>query len=213
MRVFVLYRLVLVLITLGLTFTLSLASAHATLVLGRFSVTPARPAADALLTLSLRLEDPTQVPVEDAYIFAELRPESAPDAAPVRAEFSETDTAGVYEVTATLQNPGPYRVLLRDQTYRQEEAQAALTEPLRVGGPNTVLNNTVPNTVPNAAQDFVFPPTATGAAGLRTWLLWLIGLPVAAALLVTVLVLTRGDPQGKQGDKQGKNADEAAPKA
>ena len=196
MRVFVLYRLVPVLITLGLACTLPLASAHATLVLGRFAVAPARPAADAPLTLSLRLEDPTQVPVEDAYIFAELRPADAPDAVPVRAEFEETSTAGVYEVTATLQNPGLYRVLLRDQTYRQEEAQAALTEPLHVGGPNT-------------AQDFNFPPTATGAAGLRTWLLWLIGLPVAAALLVTVLVLTRGDSQGKPG----KNADEAAPKA
>lgn len=200
MRASVLCRLTLsrltpVLAALGLFCTLPLASAHATLVLGRFTVTPPRPAANAPLTLSLRLEDPTQVPVEDAYVFAELRPESAPDAVPVRAEFSETDTAGVYEVTATLQDPGPYRVLLRDQTYRQEEAQAALTEPLRVGGPN-------------AAQDFNFPPTATGAAGLRTWLLWLIGLPVASALLVTVLVLTRGDPQGKQGE-----ADEAAPKA
>ena len=188
-----LYRLVSVLAALGLACALPLASAHASLVLGRFAVTPARPAADAPLTLSLQLEDPTQVPVEDAYVFAELRPENAPDAAPVRAEFKETGTAGVYEVTATLQNPGPYRVLLRDQTYRQEEAQAALTEPLRVGGPNT-------------AQDFVFPPTATGAAGLRTWLLWLIGLPVAAALLVTVLVLTRGDPQNKEPDG-------AAPKA
>ena len=208
MCVSVLYRLTCVLSSLGLACTLPLASAHATLVLGRFAVTPARPAADAPLTLSLQLEDPTQVPVEDAYVFAELRPESAPDAAPVRAEFSETDTVGVYEATATLQNSGPYRVLLRDQTYRQEEAQAALTGALRVGGPNTVLS-----TVPNAAQDFVFPPTATGAAGLRTWLLWLIGLPVAAALLVTLLVLTRGDPEGKRGDKQSKNADEAAPKA
>ncbi len=204
MRVFVSYRLIFLLAAPLLACTLPLASAHATLVLGRFTVTPARPAADAPLTLRLQLEDPTQVPVEDAYVFAELRPADAPDAVPVRAEFEETSTPGVYEVTATLEEAGPYRVLLRDQTYRQEEAQAALTEPLRVGGPNTA---------PNTAQDFNFPPTATGAAGLRTWLLWLIGLPVAAALLVTVLVLTRGDPQGEQGDKQDKNAAEAAPKA
>lgn len=199
MRVFVSFRLIPALVAPLLACALPLASAHATLVLGRFTVAPDRPAADAPLTLSLRLEDPTQVPVEDAYVFAELRPERAPDAAPVRAEFSETDTAGVYEVTATLRDPGPYRVLLRDQTYRQEEAQAALTEPLRIGGPN-------------AAQDFNFPPTATGAAGLRTWLLWLIGLPVAAALLVTALVLTRGDPQGKDHADQTK-ADGAAPKS
>ena len=208
MCVSVLYRLTCVLSSLGLACTLPLASAHATLVLGRFTVSPAHPAADAPLTLSLRLEDPTRVPVQDAYVFAELSPARAPDAAPVRAEFTETATAGVYEVTATLQDPGPYRVLLRDQTYRQEEAQAALTEPLRVGGPNTA-----PNTVPNAAQDFNFPPTATGAAGLRTWLLWLIGLPVAAALLVTLLVLTRGDRQGNPQDKDRAKTDEAAPKA
>lgn len=208
MRVFSSLRLVPVLAALWLVGTASLSAAHATLVLGRFEVAPARPAADAPATFRLRLEDPTQVPVEDAYIFAELRPAGTPDAVPVRAEFTETEAAGVYEVTATLEEAGPYRVLLRDQTYRQEEAQAALTEPLRVGGPNTV---------PNGAQEFVFPPTATGGANLRTWLLWLIGLPVAAALLVTVLVLTRGDPGGKAGDeqggKQGKKADGAAPKA
>ncbi len=201
MRVFVSYRFVYRFVALAaplLACALPLASAHATLVLGRFTVAPARPAADAPMTFTLRLEDPTQVPVEDAYVFAELRPADAPDAVPVRAEFEETKAAGVYEVTATLEEAGPYRVLLRDQTYRQEEARAALAEPLRVGGPN-------------AAQDFNFPPTATGGAGLRTWLLWLIGLPVAAALLVTVLVLTRGDPQGKDGE-QGK-ADGAAPKA
>ncbi len=171
------------------------AAAHATIVLGHFEVVPVRPAAGTPFTLQLRLEDPTQVPIQDAVVFAELRPSQSsntqnadtqnadtqnPDAEPVRAEFTETDTAGVYEGTVSALQPGPYRVLLRDQTYRQEEANATLAEPLRVGGPNT-------------AQDFNFPPTATGSAGWRTWLLWLIGLPVVAALLVTVLVLTRGD--------------------
>ena len=168
-----------ILILLGLTGTHT-AAAHATIVLGHFEVAPARPAAGAPVTLRLRLEDPTQIPIQDAVVFAELRPVQNPAAEPVRAEFAETDTAGVYEGTVALPQPGPYRILLRDQTYRQEEANAALSGPLRVGGANP-------------AQDFNFPPTATGSAGWRTWLLWLIGLPIVAALLVTVLVLTRGD--------------------
>ena len=161
---------------------ISAAAAHATIVLGHFEVLPARPAAGAPLTLRLGLEDPTQVPIQDAVVFAELRPTHNPNAAPIRAEFNETATPGTYEATTTLPRAGAYRVLLRDQTYRQEEATATLAAPLRVGGAN-------------AAQDFNFPPTATGAAGWRSWLLWLIGLPLVAALLVTVLVLTRGSSE------------------
>jgi hypothetical protein len=156
------------------------ANAHATLVLGEFEVIPETPGAGSPFTLQVSLMDPTQVPVEDAVVFAELRPVGAPEAEPVRAEFTETETAGRYESRTELPRAVAYSVLLRDQTYRQEEATAQLETPLRVGEAN-------------AAQGFVFPPTAIGAAGWRTWLLWLVGLPVVAALLVTVLVLTRGD--------------------
>ena len=171
-------------LALALTALPGTAAAHATLVLGQLEVIPARPTAAAPFNLQLTLTDPTQVPVQDAVVFAELRPEAQPDAAPIRADFSETD-AGVYRAETDLPRAGAYEVVLRDQTYRQEEATARLESPLRVGAPNE-------------PQGFVFPPTATGAAGWRTWLLWLVGLPVVAALLVTVLVLTRGaeNPQG-----------------
>ena len=178
------FTLTLLLLVLpGLT-GLQTAAAHATIVLGHFEVLPERPAANTPLELRLRLEDPTQVPVQDAVVFADLTPVAQPKADPVRAEFSETQTPGTYKATTTLAKLGAYRVVLRDQTYRQEEARATLSEPLRVGGPN-------------AAQDFNFPPTATGSAGWRTWLLWLLGLPLVAALLVTVLVLTRDDEKTK----------------
>lgn len=163
---------------LFLLWSLNTAAAHATLVLGQLEVIPGRPTAAAPFSLQLTLTDPTQVPVQDALVFAELRPEAQPDADPVRADFAETD-AGVYRAETELPRAGAYMVVLRDQTYRQEEATAPLESPLRVGAPNE-------------AQGFVFPPTATGASGWRTWLLWLVGLPVVAALLVTVLVLTRG---------------------
>ena len=168
---------------------LQMAAAHATIVLGHFEVLPGRPAEGAPLQLRLRLEDPTQVPIQDAVVFADLRPAGQPNAEPVRAEFSETQTPGTYEAMTTLAQPGPYRIVLRDRTYRQEEATATLTQPLRVGGANT-------------AQDFNFPPTATGSAGWRTWLLWLLGLPLVAALLVTVLVLTRGDGKAAKASEK-----------
>lgn len=165
--------------------SLGTAAAHATLVLGQLEVAPAQPTVGAPFSLRLSLSDPTQVPVQDAVVRAELRPEDQPDAAPVRADFTETETAGVYRAETELPRTGSYGVVLRDQTYRQEEATARLEVPLRVGAPND-------------AQGFVFPPTATGGASWRTWLFWLIGLPVVAALLVTVLVLTRGDERPQE---------------
>ncbi len=181
-------RFFLTLVLLSLT---SSVSAHATLVLGSFKVTPTQPTAGSELTLELDLTDPTQVPIEDAYVFAELRPVSAPNAEPVRGDFSETNP-GIYITKVTLPRAGAYQVKLRDQTYRQEEASAVLESPLRVGGYNS-------------AQTFVFPPTATGPASLRSWLLWLIGLPVVAAVLVTVLVLTRGKDEDDSADASRTN--------
>ena len=113
---------------------LQTAAAHATIVLGHLEVLPEHPATNTPLELRLRLEDPTQVPIQDAVVFADLSPAGQPKAEPVRAEFSETQTPGTYAATTTLAQPGPYQIVLRDQTYRQEEARATLSEPLRVGG-------------------------------------------------------------------------------
>ena len=158
----------------------SAASAHATLVLGALTSEPAAPRPGRPFSLGLELVDPIQVPVEDAWVLAEFRPQGAPAGTePVATRFEETETAGVYRAQVSLPKRGAYTLLLRDQTYRQEEAQAELT--LRVG-----------QRTPPEELSFVFPPTATGPQGLRTWLLWLVGLPLLAGLAVTVLVLTRG---------------------
>lgn len=162
----------------------SLVLAHVTLVLGEVSVSPEAPAPGEPFTLTVALTDPTQVPVEDAYMFAELRPQEQPDAEPVRADFEETSTGGTYQATSSLPEAGAYEVVLRDQTYRQEEASATLATPLRLGSPNET-------------QSFVFPPTAVSGASLRTWLLWVLGLPIVAGVVVTVFVLTRGDEKPK----------------
>lgn len=152
--------------------------AHATLVLGTLQSEPGVPRAGEPFTLTLELTDPTQVPVEDAWILAEFRTQGASeDAEPISARFEETETAGVYQTQVTLPERATYSLSLRDQTFRQEEARATLTFDMR--------DATNPEEL-----DFVFPPTATGQQSLSTWLLWLLGLPLVAALVVTVLVLT-----------------------
>ena len=163
----------------------SVALAHATLVLGVVSSTPAAPQPGEDFTLNLALEDPTGVPVEDAVVFAEFRPPGAPvESEPVRDVRLEELSAGAYSAALSLPSAGEWNLFLRDQTFRQEEATASLTFGVGVAGA--------------APQSFVFPPTATGPANIWTWLGWLIGLPVIAAVIVTVLVLT-GDKKEPQG--------------
>jgi hypothetical protein len=81
-----------------------------------------------------------------------------------------------YEADLVLPAAGAYGVLVRDQTFAWEEATASLV--LEVGG-GTV-----------GAIPFILPPTAIGPRSLWTWLIWLVGLPIVAGLVVTVLVLT-----------------------
>jgi hypothetical protein len=102
------------------------ALAHAFPVLGELQVSPDTPAPGEPFTLTVTLMDPTQVPVEDAIVFAELRPQGQPDAEPVRVDLEESDVGGTYLGTATLPEAGAYAVTMRDQTYRQEEATANL---------------------------------------------------------------------------------------
>ena len=129
------------------------------------------------------LLDLTQVPVEDAQVLAEFRRSGQEE--PVAARFRESDTPGVYETTLTLPRAGDYTLLLRDQTYRREEAQAALGFPV--------------GRTPAEPLMFVFPPTAAGA-GVWTWIGFLVGLPLLAGGAVTALVLLRG---GKDATRAG----------
>ena len=150
------------------------ALAHATLVLGTVATNP-MPQADTPFTLAVRLLDLTQVPVEDARVLAEFRRPGQDR--PVVTRFQESNTPGVYKTTLALPQTGDYTLLLRDQTYRREEAQATLTFPV--------------GRAPAEPLTFVFPPTAPGS-GVWTWIGFLIGLPLLAAGIVTALVLLRG---------------------
>lgn len=174
--------------------SLSGAAAHATIVFGTLTVEPNPPPVAEPFELSLTIDDPTGVPVEDAVVLAEFSlgtdggaldqdtPVVDQPAAPLAtAEFRET-SPGTYRADVTLPRGGSYRLLLRDRTFQQEEATQLVT--LTVGGEE-----------PLEPIEFIFPPTATDA-GLRTWLIWLIVLPLAAGVIVTLLVLRGGRDPG-----------------
>ena len=173
-------RLQIILLTFALLVT-GMVLAHATVVFGTISTVPEVPQPGEPFLLRLELVDQTQLPVEDAFVIAEFRPQgSNEDAEPVAsadlAEIgAETGDAGIYEATLTLPQPGAYTLLLRDQTFRQEE-----------GRQSTLIN--VGSPTPTDALTVIFPPTATQSS-VSTWLYWLIGVPLFAAVVVTVLVL------------------------
>jgi hypothetical protein len=164
------------------------ALAHATLVFGTVTTEPAPPPAGSPFALRIEMRDPVDAPVEDAIVFVEARPENGGETI-ASDRFAET-AEGVYRTELVLPEPGPWTLLFRDQTYRQEEAQATVT--LAVG-PDAVTE----------PVSFIFPPTATGPTSLATWLVWLIGLPLVAGAVVTVIVLRSGGaeaaPDGEDG--------------
>lgn len=175
------------------------AAAHATLVFGHLEFSPDPPLPGQAFELSLRLEDPSLAPVEDALVIVELRPMTtaelplpassteAPDLPPplLGAELVEVAPA-LYRATLELPEAGPYHLLVRDQTYRWEEANASLV--LEVGAEAV------------GSLPFVLPPTAVAPRSLVTWMLWLVGLPLLAGLVVTVMVLTSGKKKEAEGE-------------
>ena len=165
-----------VLVAMVLALAATAAGAHATLVLGSLTFEPDPPVPGAPTAVLLELVDPTQFPIEDAVVFIELTPEGTDET--VVGDFTES-APGIYRSSVTLPNRGDYRLLMRDRTFRQEEARVTL--PVTFG--DDALE----------AVRFVFPPTATGGKrGIATWLIWLIGLPIVAGAVVTATVLTGG---------------------
>jgi len=160
----------------------SVGLAHAFVVIGTLKATPQTPQAGEPFTLLLTLEDPTRTPVPRAVVFGEFRPTRQLEAAPIRADFAEL-TPGTYQATLSLPTAGSWTLFMRDQTYPQEETNAELT--FLVG-----------EAANPEALTFIFPPTVVPPENLWTWLGWLIGLPLLAAVVVTVLVL-RSKPAAK----------------
>lgn len=190
------------------------ALAHATLVFGELSTEPAMPDPQAGFTLKLHMMDPVRTPIEDATVAVEFRQmsadevarwEEAPDEPPPTPEqveagevevhlpegdwhkypIPETGPGGNYAVDVQLPAAGTYQVIMRDTTFPQEDAVSELI--LELGGAEF------------GEQRFIFPPTPIGTASLGTWLIWLVGLPLAAGVLVTVLSMRGGKDEKGSG--------------
>ena len=153
----------------------------ATLVMGTLTSSPPTPQPGEPFALTLELADPGQVPVEDALVIAEFQPQGTAEVAePVSARFEASSLKGVYEAEVTLPEAGEWQLVLRDQTFRQEEARATLSFPVGIGGAQEPLS-------------FIFPPTATGPRNLGIWLVWVLALPLVVGVVVTVVVLRSGN--------------------
>lgn len=167
------------LLVLAASLSLSVAAAHATIVFGTVTSEPTPPTPDAVTRLRLEMVDPVDAPVEDAVVFVEATPPDGGEPL-VSDRFAEPEP-GIYRTDLVLDRPGAWTLLFRDQTFRQEEARATLQVMVGADGTDEPLS-------------FIFPPTAIGPQGIGTWLLWLIGLPVAAGAIVTIMVLRGGQP-------------------
>lgn len=175
----------------------STANAHATIVIGSLSFEPDPPGDAGSLLATIALEDPGLVEVEDAVIFLELRPvaaagaggaedEQPADEAVYLSDRLEEVSPGRYQTPLPVLEKRAFTLSVRDRTYRQEEAVANV--PVTLGDD------------PIGEITFVLPPTATGAASLGTWLIWLIVAPLVAGVLVTVMVLRGGSDRDADQD-------------
>jgi len=164
------------------------ALAHATIVFGTVTSEPAPVRADQPTALLLEMRDPVDAPVEDAVVFVEARPPG--DGPLLESDRFAEIRPGVYRTEVVLPEQGEWTLRFRDQTFRQEEAEATITMSVGQDGDTE-------------SRSFIFPPTATGPTGLTTWLVWLIGLPLVAGLVVTVMVLRGGQGAPDAGAEDG----------
>jgi YtkA-like len=171
-----------------LSLLISEVSAHAFFVTGVITTTPTPAEAGKEFILQIEMTDPNQAPVEDAIIAAEF----AKDGQTSRFEFFPSGVAGLYSAKVTLPEEGLYSLRLLDTTFGKEAGNATEAKVEFTLGPTQT-----------SQIAFIFPPTRTGTNNLSTWLIWVIGIPVLAGIVVTVLVLLNTkDKDAKTETKQ-----------
>lgn len=206
---------VLLLFVLAVAGLSSTARAHATLVIGDLVLSPDPPAAGEQVTVTISLVDPLLVAVEKALVRVEFR-EIDPEDPRVPASITGTEATeflgfpavlgteylpevaeGVYEGTFVAPEDGRYTVSVRDTTFRNEEAIANIGVDIGSSA--------------NGEIAFVLPPTPIGPSSLTTWLIWIIGIPLAAGLLITFLALRKPAESAEADGADGAQADPREP--
>lgn len=168
------------------------ALAHATIVFGTLTTDPAPPPTGTPVTIELSMVDPVDAPVEDAVVMVEAAPPDGGETI-VTDAFRES-APGVYRQELVFAQEGRWTLLLRDRTFRQEEARATVEWLVGADGDAEPVS-------------FLFPPTATGPQRLTTWLIWLIGLPLVVGAIVTVMVLRSSAPAPEAASDDGPEHD------
>ncbi len=165
--------------------SLAIALAHATIVIVTLTIDPLTPKVNEPFQFSVFLETPLQVPVEDAILILEAKPKDGVTTEVTRIQLTEdAESPGTYRGELTPNKEGPWDFFFRDQTYKAEEANQHIE--VLVGEENF------------ADIEFIFPPTAIQSSNSwRTWLIWLVGLPLVAAIILTVFVLTKSTNESK----------------
>ncbi len=159
---------------LVLALTLTEVSAHAFFVTGVITTTPTPAPIGEEFILQIGMTDPSGAPVEDAIVAAEF----SKDGVVSRFEFSPSGVPGLYSAKVTLPDEGLYALKLLDTTFGKEAGNAT----------EATVEFTLGEAQPQSIN-FIFPPTRTSSSNLSTWLIWVIGIPVLAGIVVTVLVL------------------------
>lgn len=155
-------------------FALTFVFAHAFFVTGNITTTPTPAPIGEEFILQIQMTDPSGAPVEDAVVKAEFSKGSHSSS----HEFFPSGVPGLYSAKVTLPEEGAYKLKLLDTTFGTEvgnATEANIEFTLGAGQPDSTA--------------FIFPPTQTGSNNLSTWLIWVIGIPVLAGIIVTVLVL------------------------
>jgi hypothetical protein len=159
------------------------AAAHQSLLFAHVRTRPAAPPAGEPFELLVHLTDSSHRDVTGVELVARVAHVAVAGAdegaggaqEPAGAtRLSAEPGSGRYRALVPARPAGEYRLTLEEIVDGQSETSASTQ--IVVGGEAPV------------EMQLVLPPS--GRSGLGTWLVWLVGLPLLAGLLVTLLVLT-----------------------
>lgn len=166
-----------------------MAQAHEELLFAQISSSPPAPVANEPFELQVRLTESSGRPVTDVNLVASLREsvEESADETAAQGEISggirlRAAAAGNYTGRMDAVAEGVYQLSLVEVVGGRTEASGSVL--VEIGSDNPLEG------------ELLLPPS--GGSGFGSWLVWLVGLPLLAGLLVTLLVFTgRGGNEEK----------------